>query len=76
MSHFGYMGTRLVHLDRCSPCSQLWVRTDALAVMAALSLRTSQRRQHRHDLTEDQMEGMSRRFKSILRSRMIERVLF
>lgn len=39
-------------------------------------MRTNQRRTHRNNLTEDQMEGMSRRFRSILKSRLIKRVLF
>ena len=75
MAHFGYMGTRLVHLDRCSRCSKLWINTDALAVMAALSVRTSQRKSNRHRLTEEHMIGMDRRFRAIMAARMVERAL-
>lgn len=40
MTSFGYMGTRLVSLNRCSGCSLIWVDENAIEPMIRLCART------------------------------------
>lgn len=44
MEHFGYLGAKVVHLDRCDPCRAVWLDPDELYWVAALYARTDARR--------------------------------
>jgi len=74
-AHFGYMGTRLVHLDRCRRCAVVWLDAEAALVAAMLAARTEKRRLSRSTQSEDRFAGMDRRFRSIRAARLVEHLL-
>lgn len=43
MTAFGYMGTQLVHLNRCSPCEVVWMDVQEMGVATMLYARTNKR---------------------------------
>ena len=43
MERFGYLGTKTVILDRCTPCLLIWHDGDELGTTAALHARTTRR---------------------------------
>jgi Zn-finger nucleic acid-binding protein len=45
MEHYGYMGTRLVLIDRCDACAAVWLDADELGRLALLFARTGLRQQ-------------------------------
>ena len=49
----GYQGMNLVKIDRCSPCSKVWIDPGELAVMATLYART----QRQVDLADARAEA-------------------
>ena len=74
-THFGYMGTRLVHLDRCGRCAVVWMDAEAAFVAAALAARTDRRRVALDRQGEDALAGTDRRFQAIRAARLVERFL-
>lgn len=45
--NFGYMGTKLVMVDRCKACEALWIDPGEVGAMSMLYARTNRRVQHR-----------------------------
>ncbi|MFT7519029.1 MAG: Zn-finger nucleic acid-binding protein [Kiritimatiellia bacterium] len=58
---FGYMGTNLVFVDRCSDCWLLWMDADELGVMTLLHLRTNRRGRKVFDTNKQRHAEHSRR---------------
>lgn len=71
MEAFGYMGTRLVILDRCPPCHALWIDGRELAAMCVLYARTERRSHDRRAAQRSDMEDLSRRIHSMLINRAL-----
>ena len=45
MDHVGYLGTRLIMIDRCQACEVVWLDADEAGRMALLFARTNLRRE-------------------------------
>jgi Zn-finger nucleic acid-binding protein len=55
MENFGYMGSKMVLIDRCVDCGRIWIDTDELGAMSILFARTEMRKEE----LEAKLEGAS-----------------
>ncbi len=69
MSTFGYMGSKLVTVDRCNRCALIWTDSEELSVMATLFARTNHRRTLRQAEQDGWQEEMNQRVSRLLRWR-------
>lgn len=69
MESFGYMGTKLVTADRCSPCAVIWTDPEELGTMALLYLRTNKRTLARDEKTRKFGQELADRTHNQLRAR-------
>ena len=61
MENFGYMGTSVVFLDRCSRDALIWVDGEELPTLGVLYARTQRRTDARRAFYEEEFTGMDRR---------------
>lgn len=69
MERFGYLGTKTVILDRCSPCLLIWHDGDELGTTAALHARTTRRKDARERQLHADISAQNRRVDLLLRAR-------
>ena len=62
MTRFGYMESRIVTLDRCTDCWQVWIDTDELESMVRLYARTT----GRADAQYEERQELNRRLSSLV----------
>ena len=76
MENFGYMGTDIVHLDRCDRCACVWADPGELGGAALLFARTNLRRDARLRRARDEYLALSNRLDAIQVSRATRNLLF
>ena len=59
MTRFGYMESRVVTLDRCTPCAQVWIDKEELPTMVQLYARTHSRKQERQEVLDEWIRHLS-----------------
>jgi Zn-finger nucleic acid-binding protein len=69
MTHFGYMGTNRVWLDRCGSCLVIWADGDELETLTMLHARTHVRSDERQRWHREQQAGLERRVSGMLVAR-------
>jgi Zn-finger nucleic acid-binding protein len=62
MTRFGYMESRIVTLDRCMPCWQVWIDTEELESMVRLYARTT----GRADAQYEERQELERRLSALV----------
>jgi Zn-finger nucleic acid-binding protein len=62
MTRFGYMESRIVTLDRCTACWQVWIDTDELEAMVRLYARTT----GRADAQYEERQELNRRLSALV----------
>jgi Zn-finger nucleic acid-binding protein len=76
MENFGYMGTDLVHFDRCERCEAIWSDAGELGGAALLFARTNLRRDALVARAREEFRERSSRLDSIQIAGAMSRLLF
>lgn len=58
MESHGYMGSNLVHIDRCSECLLIWTDSAEMIAMARMYMQSQGRIESRKNTFENQLDGM------------------
>ena len=66
MVNFGYMGTNIIRLDRCSSGGLIWIDPTELSAMAVLFARTKKLTDARQKFYEYELDGLARRVDKLL----------